>query len=90
MKIKLNEFDHHILVLLKQQWESLKNSGLNRDLNPDLCRLGLLLSVVWNYYKEHKQRPIFLSQFTEGLENAVKVKTKLPVALPFLHLTQIT
>ena len=36
MQIGMNEFDHHILALLKQQRERSENSGLNRDSNADL------------------------------------------------------
>ena len=33
----INEFDHRILALLKQQREGPENPGLNWDSNPDLC-----------------------------------------------------
>ena len=35
----MNEFDHLILVLLKQR-ERPENISLNRDSNPDLCDAG--------------------------------------------------
>ena len=40
MQCGMKEFDHRIYIsLLKSSSEkSLKNSGLNGDLNPDLCR----------------------------------------------------
>ena len=40
----MNEFNHCILMLLISSSEKgLKNSGLNRDSNPDLCDAGAVL-----------------------------------------------
>ena len=36
----MNEFDHRITVLVKQQREMLENLGLNGYLDPDLCDVG--------------------------------------------------
>ena len=62
MRIRLNEFDHRILALLKQPWERPE-----RHLNPDFCKAGAVLYqlsyqanwelvVMWDDYKpEHVQ-----------------------------------
>ena len=59
----MNEFDHRILVLLKQQRKRPeKNSGLNWNSNPDLCDASAVLHqlsyqanweqvVMWVDYK---------------------------------------
>ena len=41
----MNEFDHLVLILhsLRSSEKSLKNSGLNVDLNPNLCDAGEVL-----------------------------------------------
>ena len=36
----MNEFDHRITGLVKQQREMLENLGLNGYLDPDLCDVG--------------------------------------------------
>ena len=44
--VLLNEFDHRIQALRKQQRESLKNSDLNEDSNPCLCDAGAVLNQL--------------------------------------------
>jgi len=41
--IGMNEFDHGILALLKQQRQRPENSGLNGGWNPNLCDASALL-----------------------------------------------
>lgn len=43
MRSEMNEFDHQILALFKQQRERPEKSGLNGDLNADLCDAGAVL-----------------------------------------------
>ena len=63
MQHGMNEFDHCIFWrCLSSGEKGLKNSGLNRDLNPDLCDAGAVLYqlsyqanwehvVMWVNYK---------------------------------------
>ena len=44
--VLLNEFDHRIQALRKQQRERLKTSGLNEDSNPCLCDAGAVLNQL--------------------------------------------
>ena len=49
MRIRLNEFDHRILALLKQLWERPE-----RHLNPDFCKAGAVL-YQWSYQANWEQ-----------------------------------
>ena len=46
MRIGMNEFDHHILVLLKQQQERPETFRPEQESNPDLCDEVYYLSQV--------------------------------------------
>ena len=76
MRIGMNEFDHRILGLLRQERERPENSGLNRNSNPDLCDAGALLHQLRLLIDPHKdQLPVGL--ITQLVEHGTGLSRRL-------------
>ena len=67
MQTTINDFNHAILELLKQQRERPKNSGLSGNWNPNLCNASAVhhhsnyqanweLVIMWVDYKPVERR----------------------------------